>query len=345
MYSKITIVVPVYNIPEQLLRNCLKSLSEQTLKDVEMILVDDGSKNNSGKVCDEFAASDKRIKVVHSENKGVSNARNLGIELSTSPYIIFVDADDYIAKDACEKLYEVAIKEKCDILFFKPTGTKYVDTLECKIENKNALKELQIDIIRHKEDHQGFVLGSPWGKVFDRKFLLDNSLTFTLGVKRSQDRLFMLYALEKAKKVSFFSYSGYTYVKNDESICNKYNQNMVSILDNAYKHIEEFVEKYHHNEEEFIEAMYQLKLKFIYTDIQLYYLNRKRNINCIYAAKELRAIFEDQNVNDAVRHMDNSLIKKKMKVFYTLIAYKQYYLAAVTYRIMDFMTRMRDTVK
>ena len=101
MYSKITIVVPVYNIPEQLLRNCLKSLSEQTLKDVEMILVDDGSKNNSGKVCDEFAASDKRIKVVHSENKGVSNARNLGIELSTSPYIIFVDADDYIAKDAC----------------------------------------------------------------------------------------------------------------------------------------------------------------------------------------------------------------------------------------------------
>ena len=134
-------------------------------------------------------------------------------------------------------------------------------------------------------------------------------------------------------------------MKNDESICNKYNQNMVSILDNAYKHIEEFVEKYHHNEEEFIEAMYQLKLKFIYTDIQLYYLNRKRNINCIYAAKELRAIFEDQNVNDAVRHMDNSLIKKKMKVFYTLIAYKQYYLAAVTYRIMDFMTRMRDTVK
>lgn len=345
MCVNVAIIVPVYNTPENLLRACISSLITQTMKEVEILLIDDGSKDNSGRICDEYKLKDKRIKVIHSENKGVSNARNLGILNATAPYIMFVDADDYIKKDTCEKNYQKMNMYDYEVMFYRPTGTKYIDSFKCENVEPDKLRVLQIDIIRHSEDYDGYVLGSPWGKIFKRDFLIENNLFFTLGVKRSQDRLFMLYVLEKANKVAFFSYSGYTYIKNEESICNRYNGNIVDILDNAYDHIKLFVDQCHGNEVDFINALYQLRIRFMYTDVQLFYLNRKRKKNLIQSGKELEELFEVSPMKDAVNNIDMSLLKKKMKVFYLLVEGKHYYMAAGAYRIMDLLTRVRDVIK
>ena len=112
MKEQISIVVPVYNV-EQYLEKCVNSIINQTYKNLEIILVDDGATDSSGNMCDELAKSDNRIKVYHKENGGLSDARNYGVERATGEYIGFVDSDDYIDSEMYEKLYEAIKKRGC----------------------------------------------------------------------------------------------------------------------------------------------------------------------------------------------------------------------------------------
>ena len=128
MSPKVSIIVAVYNA-EKTLRRCLDSLVSQELADIEIILVDDGSSDQSGAICDAYAAEDARIKVVHKQNEGVSATKQLGLDLATGDYFIFLDSDDYVDKSAYRKLYECAEKENadiacCDLYRIEPDGVK-----------------------------------------------------------------------------------------------------------------------------------------------------------------------------------------------------------------------------
>ena len=102
--SKISIIVPVYNV-EPYLPKCIDSLISQTMEEIEIILVDDGSTDRSGKICDAYAEADDRIRVIHTQNHGLSCARNEGIDASTATYIMFVDGDDWVERRFCEIPY------------------------------------------------------------------------------------------------------------------------------------------------------------------------------------------------------------------------------------------------
>ena len=104
----ITVIVPVYNV-EKYLRRCLDSIIRQTYQNLEILCIDDGSIDNSGEICEQYAARDARIKVIHQENQGLSTARNRGLDTATGEYIAFVDSDDYIAADVLEQLYQSAV--------------------------------------------------------------------------------------------------------------------------------------------------------------------------------------------------------------------------------------------
>ena len=107
--EKISIIVPVYNI-EEYIEKCVKSITKQTYKNLEIILVDDGSTDSAGKICDKLAEKDERIKVIHKKNGGLSSARNAGMKKATGDYICFIDGDDYISKDYCELMYNALIE-------------------------------------------------------------------------------------------------------------------------------------------------------------------------------------------------------------------------------------------
>ena len=113
--AKVSVIVPVYNV-EDYLRECLDSLINQTLEDIQIILVDDGSKDNSGIICDEYAKKDSRISVIHKENGGQSSARNAGLEIASGEYVLFVDSDDYIVENALEVLFGNAYEYDVDII-------------------------------------------------------------------------------------------------------------------------------------------------------------------------------------------------------------------------------------
>ena len=114
MNKLISIIVPVYKI-EPYIRQCIESILSQTYKNIEIILVDDGSPDNCGKICDEYAAIDDRIKVIHKKNGGLSEARNYGLKEAQGVYVSFIDGDDYVDKSFYQMLYEAAEKENCDI--------------------------------------------------------------------------------------------------------------------------------------------------------------------------------------------------------------------------------------
>ena len=111
---KVSVIVPVYNT-EKYLERCMKSILNQTLKDIEIIMVDDGSKEECAKLCDKFAAEDSRVRVIHKENGGLGFARNTGLSESKGEYVGFVDSDDYIEPLMCEELYTSAVKNDADM--------------------------------------------------------------------------------------------------------------------------------------------------------------------------------------------------------------------------------------
>ena len=116
MIDKVSIIVPVYNI-ENYIRVCVESILAQTYESFELILVDDGSKDNSGILCDEYAAIDSRVKVIHKENGGVSSARNTGLQQAKGKWIMYVDGDDWIEPDMIESLIEAAKATEADLVF------------------------------------------------------------------------------------------------------------------------------------------------------------------------------------------------------------------------------------
>ena len=105
--AKVSVIIPVYKV-EEYLERCVQSVLNQTLKDIEIVLVDDGSPDNCPKMCDEFAKKDSRIKVVHKNNEGLGKARNSGLEVATGEYVAFVDSDDYVHPE----MYEILLNNK-----------------------------------------------------------------------------------------------------------------------------------------------------------------------------------------------------------------------------------------
>ena len=215
----ISIIVPVYNV-EDYLRECLDSIVNQTYKNLDIILVDDGSTDSSGKICDEYADKDNRIRVVHNKNHGVSYSRNCGLDIAKGEYILFIDSDDIVknnyvfemVKELDEKDYDLIVSNIIDVWdnikqiriknFDKLSGTFYNDYFD--------LKE---------------VLRGPWGKLY-KKFLLDKfNIKFLENMKVAEDQVFNFEYYSVIKMYKFIDLSGYEYYhRNTFSLSKLVNQ-------------------------------------------------------------------------------------------------------------------------
>ena len=269
---KVSIVVPIYKINEKYLRKSIESLCVQTLSEIEIILVEDGSPDNCGAICDEYAAKDTRIKVIHQENQGVSVARNQGILASSGEYVVFVDGDDWVEKDMCQKAYEQCKKYDFQVMFFQyrvvSDSTLHTSKETVKPLEEEALEKVIFDIIKQKVSFEDVSCASPWGKIFQREYLVEKNLFYKSELKKSQDVVFMLYCLNEAKKVGYYQYYGYIYNDmNDTSICKRYNPDLLALLNNFSNAVEEFIVTYHPNQKKYIEAKnylyYSLALQYI----------------------------------------------------------------------------------
>ena len=212
MSKLISVIIPVYNV-EKYLEKCVQSVINQTYKNLEIILVDDGSTDSSGKMCDEISKTDSRIKVIHKKNGGISDTRNAALKIATGDYFGFVDSDDYIASDMFETLCNLLENNNSDISivsFYEFYKNKLIGVRDSKnLENLSkldAIKELLID---------SKIQSYTWNKLFKRE--LFNDLEFPVG-KNFEDIATTLLLFERANKVTLLEEPKYYYVRRDDSI-------------------------------------------------------------------------------------------------------------------------------
>ncbi len=218
MEELISIIIPVYNV-EKYLNRCLESVINQKYRKLEIILIDDGSTDNSGKICDEYALKDSRIKVIHKKNDGVSVARNTGIKIAKGNYIGFVDSDDWIHPDMYKKLYQALIKNQADISCCKEIRCKNgVEKISKKFDNKITEYDQMQYIKKFFKINSQECIYYVWNKLYKRQIIDEEQYPINLI---SEDVVGTYKALVKSNKIVEINYPYYYYYYNPNSITSK----------------------------------------------------------------------------------------------------------------------------
>ena len=230
MYPLISVIVPVYNV-EDYLRKCLDSIVNQTYKNLEIILIDDGSTDNSGKICDEYAAKDNRIKLIHKPNGGLSDARNAGLEIAKGEYIGFVDSDDYIAEDMYEFLYNFAAENNLDVAMCTACNVYDNGKIEHPRDFETILLSKKDEIIENLFINKcGGSAVNVWSKLFKKEVL--NNCKFAIG-KTSEDAFIILNWIDNTTRFGRSSEVKYYYVQRKHSITHRflYSPKILDVVD------------------------------------------------------------------------------------------------------------------
>lgn len=213
--TKLSIIVPVYNV-EKYLPKCLESLIKQTLNDIEIICVNDGSMDNSLAILKEFASKDSRIRIIDNQHQGVAKTRNTGIEQSTGEYIGFVDSDDYIDIDFFEKLYNSATKSNSDIAIASILKHKnFFNIYNAKYTKEETAITIQ-DKIKLCEDKKHFFFYA-WNKIYHSGFIKENNIKFSEG-QIYEDVMFAIKALYYSNKIISVYGTKYHYIEHENSL-------------------------------------------------------------------------------------------------------------------------------
>lgn len=307
----ISIIVPVYKVEEYLDR-CVESLVNQTYTNLEIILVDDGSPDNSGKLCDEWALKDKRIKVIHKENGGLSDARNKGLDIAIGEYICFVDSDDYLNERYVEQLYDCIIRNnvkisQCNIIHFFEDGT-----LERINDNKNDVVNSR-DIVLSISKAQTYNV-VVWNKMYH--YSLFNNIRFPFG-KIHEDEFTTYKLYELVDKVGTIDSFLYYYRSNSGGITgSKFNLKRMDILEaivdriNYYKEIDS--ELYYCNIKNYLITNKKLKIEIIKNK-----LNKSNNI-IKELDKNFNEYYHDYFLKNSVKDNKHLFLLKHIP-FYTII--------------------------
>lgn len=337
--SKITIIIPIYNVNEDYFKKCMKSVLNQTLKDIEVILVDDGSKKNIGLLCDKYAKLDIRIKVLHQLNQGVSVARNNGLQHAKSQWVMFVDADDWIENDACEKLYKYTnesydvivgrayeyINDRARETFYKGNKVNYVLKKEDK---ENLIKMILID-----KDLKYSYVAVPWARLYKLDTIKKNNIEFKKGIMYGEDALFNIELFIKFNSV-FVDELIYYYRINEESITHTFKYEILDSLELLYKNLILCIYDLNKNKE-LEESIYYFKIKHLNKVLDNYY---KINND----VKFIPYIMKNFSYIEAVKNIKVRKLPKTRKILIILIRLKLFCLIKCMYKVKLYINKMRE---
>jgi len=228
MESKVSIIVPVYNA-EKYLRRCIESVLGQEYKEYELLLVDDGSTDASGMICEEYAGKDPRIRVTHKENTGVSDTRNLAISQARGEYLQFLDSDDWITTDATGLLVGAAEESGCDLViadFYRVVGERVSHKGDIETEGVMSREEFAAHMM---EDPADFYYGVLWNKLYRREIVETHRICMEPSVSWCEDFLFNLEYILHAESFYALKIPMYYYVKTKGSLASQGNNIFTTI--------------------------------------------------------------------------------------------------------------------
>lgn len=266
--KKISVIVPVYNV-ENYIDKCIKSLLHQSIDDFEILLIDDGSTDNSGAICDEYAKKSDKVKVIHKKNRGLSSARNYGLQIAEGEFVSFVDSDDWIHKDMYLKLYKIAKKYDADIALSGYLKI-YDETEEINANKDNSVKVFtNIEALNNLYNDKYKETVICCNKIF-KKSLFDN-IRFPMG-KIHEDEFTTHKLIYKAKKIAYTNEELYFYRQRPGSIMrSEFNIKELDLLD-AFKEQNKFMKNINDKD------LYYKSLNRYLNSLRLIYYKCKENI-------------------------------------------------------------------
>lgn len=304
----ITVIVPVYKV-ENTLEKCVESIKNQTYKNLEIILVDDGSPDRSGEMCDEFAKADDRIRVIHKANGGQSSARNVGLDSMNGEYVCFVDSDDWIEENMYEKLYSLIIDNEADIAccgIIKEYGNGKIERFDPYYNETDGVKVYTKFEALKESLRNCKITYSLWDKLYDKKIF--DSLRMTVG-KIYEDMEIIPKCIEKAERIVYTPELLYHYNQIGESTIRcEFNIRRFAEADVAKEKAEDYKERY---PELYIQALAQ------YIAISLNIIHKSKGVKeCEVRRKELIKIIKSKQPNGVQEFMRrNDRIKYRVFKF------------------------------
>lgn len=311
MEKLVSIIIPIYN-KEPYLKKCLNSILEQSYKNIEILLIDDGSTDKGLDICNEFVEKDKRFKYFYKENGGVSSARNYGIDKSSGYYLTFVDADDYIDTDFIERL----IENESDLVV---CGYKYVHS--DIIIDRSSVEE----ILDGRENISNKILSPeyrellkvPYLKLYKSAIIKENNIKFNIAMNYGEDTLFVLEYILKCKNIKFIKYNGYNNLVVEGTLSRKYVKNIIEQL----MIVNSQISKYDNTQDKSYWYTQYLKT-IINNEKNLKYKNFKKNI--------MEALTEYKNLNFIIENKYNSTLEK---IIVKCLKFKLFGVVYIMYKI------------
>jgi glycosyltransferase EpsH len=337
MAIKVSIVIPVYNV-EKYLANCVESLINQTHVDLEIILINDQSTDSSGELCDQLAATDNRIKVVHKENGGLSSARNVGIQNVSGDFICFLDSDDWMNTNAISDSVKLSIEHNADIVFWSFIK-EFVDKSEhyqvYKTENEyevfefetlDKLKRRSVGLVKEEmlNPTKTDSLISAWGKLYRTSLIKNNSITFLpTHLVGSEDVLFNIEAFYFSSKIVFLNkhYNHYR-MFNDNSLTKNHKNTLFARFKNLYNYTFKFLESKN------VPGIYYEALdnRFALTLINncLSISSPRYDVSMAIKFNDIRGIIYDEVYIKALSKLDTAYLPIVWKLFFNFAKKKHY---------------------
>jgi len=335
----ISIIIPVYNV-EKYLHQCVNSILNQTYKNIEIILVNDGSKDNSGKICDEYASKDLRVKVIHKENQGLGFARNSGLDIAKGKYVTFIDSDDYADPDLVETLYKNIINENADTCIggFKRVddfgNILYEEKYEYSIyEGEYVLKGIFYRMLGSSPKKSDAIRMSVWNSMYSMDIIKSNFIRFpSERVFISEDIIFDSDYYQKAKKVILIDSISYNYRVNIGSLTMKYNKERFEKCKYLCSKLSEKLIKQGFDEE----AVIRLNRMF-FVNVRACICQEVLSVGCPNSKKamlNIRNICNDEYLQSVINGYPVNKMGIKQKMFIKLVQKQRY-------RILYFLAKMK----
>lgn len=306
--KKVSIIVPIYNV-EKYIDRCIKSILQQTYTYLELILVNDGSPDNCGKIIDDYANKDTRIKVIHKENGGLSDARNRGMKEVTGEFTMFIDSDDWIKETMIEALLTHSLERQADIVqssfYYAYEDKLLVDKRHQKETGAPVTlnnKELMYELVTNK-----IVKNFAWGKLYKTKLIQD--IPFTKGVL-FEDVFWAHHAMHKVDTYVILHEPMYYYCQRDDSIVATYSLKNLDII-TGLKERHRFIEKHHPS---LTKESHQLIFETSLVHYYLLQLNKKLDKDRVFQ-NEIKSYIKlnGKEISKAVE--DNKSLSRQLRLF------------------------------
>ena len=319
MSIKVSVVMPVYNA-EKYLAKSIESMLSQSLKEIELILVNDGSKDKSLAICEEYAKRDSRIIVINKKNEGACIARNTGISIAKGKYIQLVDADDYIENNMLEEQYNLGEKTNAEVVMcgmkfdvHKKNGQVVISEAHYKDMVLNSQEEIKLIFM---DLFDNLLFNYTHNKLYNREFLKKNNLKFIEWLPIDQDTNFNIDVFKALNKLTISTKSYYHYVKTfEETIVTRYHANKFKVRTFRYDRLKELLESWGIYNDENKKKLASMYIHHVIECFEIYN-HKKCDLNTKENTKEIEKILNTKQVKDSLEILDRA------NSFYTNMVFK-----------------------